>query len=205
MSIEWNKQSFQALKELWQSEENELDLSDNDKALTARYGGIECIVESDRIWPVIPSPARQKFKAALREVLSRLPQEVFYQVESEIGFVLEDPTLDLLAVSVPAPRSADGKLGIDTIVFFRTCLKFAPEAMIGLFAHEIAHSFVGGRDDPENEALADVKAREWGFGEELNCLAVAREALPGRNAAKSAACAQSQERCASPKAMKALT
>ena len=71
MSIEWNKQSFQALKELWQSEENELDLSDNDKALTARYGGIECMVESDRIWPVIQSPARQKFNAALREVLSR--------------------------------------------------------------------------------------------------------------------------------------
>jgi hypothetical protein len=182
MSIEWNKQSFQTLKESWQSTESKPDLSEREIALTARYGGIECMVESDRIWPLVSSPARQKFNAAFREVLRRLPQEVFYHVESEIGFVLEDPTLECLAVNAPAPRSADGgKQGIDTIVFFRTCLNFDPEAMIGLIAHEIAHSFVGGRDNPKDEALANDKAREWGFGEELNCLALAKEALPRRN------------------------
>jgi hypothetical protein len=156
-------------------------LSDSETALRARYEEIEYMVESDRIWPPVPSPARQKFNAAFREVLSRLPEEVFDQVQSEIGFVLEDPTVDLLAVNVPAPSGdGGGKLGIDTIVFFRTCLNFAPEARIGLIAHEIAHSFVRGRDNREDEALANDKAREWGFGDELNCLALAKEALLGR-------------------------
>ncbi len=179
MSIEWNKQSFQALKEVWQSGESNPDLSDREIALTARYEGIQCMVESDQIWPLTSSPARQKFNAAFREMLSRLPEEVFYQVD-EIGFILEDPALDYLAANVPAPGSGDGgKLGIDTIVFFRACLNFAPEAMIGLIAHEIAHSFVRGRDNREDEAFAEDKAREWGFGDELNCLALAKEALPG--------------------------
>jgi len=75
---------------------------------------------------------------------------------------------------VPAPPS-----GGDTIVFFRKCLDFAQEAMIGLIAHEIAHSFVRGRDNPEDETFADDKARQWGFGEELNCLALAKKALRG--------------------------
>ena len=173
MSIEWNKQSFQALKEVWQSGESNPDLSDREIALTARYEGIQCMVESDQIWPLIWTPARHKFSAAFREVFSRLPEEVFDQVE-EISFVLEDPEIDYFAANVPAPPSA-----ADTIVFFRKCLNFAPEAMIGLIAHEIAHSFVRGRDNAEDEALVNDKAREWGFGDELNRLALAKGALPG--------------------------
>jgi hypothetical protein len=184
MSIEWNKQSFQALKKLWKSGENKSGLSDREiAALKGRYGEIKCMVESDRIWPPVPSsPARRKFNEAFREVLSRLPEEVFDQVQSEIGFVLEDPTVEFFATNVPAPPSGDvgGKLGIDTIVFFHTCLNFAREAMIGLIAHEIAHSFVRGRDNREDEALVNDKAREWGFGDELNSPALAKEALLGR-------------------------
>jgi len=181
MSIEWNKQSFQALKKFWESGENKSGLSDREIALIDRYGKIEYMVESDSIWPPVPSPARRKFNEALREVLSRVPEKVFNQVQSEIGFVLEDPTVEFFAVNVPAPPSGDvgGKLGMDTIVFFHTCLNFAPEAMIGLIAHEIAHSFVGGRDNREDEALVNDKAREWGFGDELNSLALAKRTCGG--------------------------
>jgi hypothetical protein len=115
------------------------------------------MVESDSIWPPVQSPARKKFNAAFREVLSRLPEEVFDQVQSEIVFVLEDPTVEYFAANVPAPPSGDvgGKLGMDTIVVFHTCLNFAREAMIGLIAHEIAHSFVGGTDNCEDRVAPE--------------------------------------------------
>ena len=38
-------------------------------------------------------------------------------------------------------------------------MRLAPEAMMGLIAHETEHSFVGGRDCAEDEALANDKAR----------------------------------------------
>jgi hypothetical protein len=51
--------------------------------------------------------------------------------------------------------------------------------MIGLIAHEIAHSFVSSRDNATDEALADDKTREWGFEDELNCLELAKKAPLG--------------------------
>jgi len=75
MRIKWNKQSFRALEECWQSGEriSPERLSKREKALKGRYEEIECFVESDRIWPPVQSPERQKFNKAFRGVLSRLP------------------------------------------------------------------------------------------------------------------------------------
>lgn len=179
MRTKWNKQTFSSLKELWQNSEHRPGLAEHVLARRGRYEDILRLIESDRIWPPVVSPGRRKFKAALCEVASRLPEEAFNQVESEIGFVVEDPSVEMLAVNVPAPPlpNGRGKRGIDTIVFFRECLNFAPDALIGVIAHEIAHSFVRGSDYLEDEALVDAKARKWGFGSELDCLARAKEAL----------------------------
>jgi hypothetical protein len=151
-------------------------MSEDDLAMVGRYESVIDLIEGDRIWPVTVSVGRRTFGKALKEVLSRLPEEVFDRVEDEIGFVLEDPFLEMFAVNVPAPESPRGKLGRDNIVFFQACLKFPLDALIGLIAHEIAHSFVSGNDYRTDEALVIAKAREWGFGSELDCLEPAKVA-----------------------------
>jgi hypothetical protein len=179
MSVEWAKQSFQSLKEFSENREISADMDEDALALIGRYQDIIRRIESDWIWPPVSSEPMRKFKASCREVLSRLPDEVFSQVESEIGIILDDPSVEMLAVNVPPPRSPDGKgkMGIDSIAFFRSCLGFTSDALIGLIAHEFAHSFVRGRDYTEDEALVDQKARDWGFGYELDRLERAKKEL----------------------------
>jgi hypothetical protein len=176
MNIEWNKQSYQSLKEFWQRHASGSDLSAREIALTSRCADIEAIIESDQIWPHGFYDGKRQFMNALREVLSRLPQEDFDKVQSEVGFVLEDPAVDPFAVNIPAPTGPDrlspgseSKIGKDVVVFFRNCLRLSPDALIGLVAHELAHSFVNGEDDIEDEALVDAKARSWGFERETDC------------------------------------
>jgi len=177
MGKEWSKQTFRSLYDFWRTHESSLGLNEEELELMDRYEDIIRMVEGGRIWPPVASSWRSKFDAALSEVLSRLPQETFNQVESEIGFILEDPSGAILAENVPAPLAPDAKkLGIDTVVFFRACLNFAPDALVGLIAHEIAHSFARGRNYQEDEAMVVARAREWGFGRELDCLESAKKA-----------------------------
>ena len=179
MSIEWEKQTFQSLEEFWRNGEDRSGLSDDEHALTGRYEEIMNMLERVGIWPPMVSPERKRFCEALREALSRLPQEVFDKVDDNVRFLLEDPSLKMLAVNAPSPPSSalSGRLGRDTIVFFRTCMDLAPKALMGLIAHEIAHSFVCGKDYMENEILAKKQAPEWGFGPELACLESEKERL----------------------------
>jgi hypothetical protein len=179
ISIEWEKQTFQSLEEFWRNGEDRSGLSDDEHALTGRYEEILNMLEHVGIWPPMVSPERNRFCAALREVLSRLPQEAFDKVDKKVRFLLDDPSLKMLAVNAPHPPSSalTGRVGSDTIVFFRTCLDLAPKALIGLIAHEIAHSFVGGKNYAEDEILAKKQAPEWGFGPELACLESEKERL----------------------------
>jgi hypothetical protein len=177
MSTKWRKQTFQSLKEFSENSESKPGSSPEVLALKGRYEDIMYMVERDGIWPPTVSPERDRFCAALCEVLSRLPQETFDKVEDEVRFVLDDPSLKMLAVNAPAPPSSDlsGKSGIDTIVFFRACMDLAPKALIGLIAHEIAHTSIHGKDYRKDEILVNERARKWGFGPELDCLKSEKE------------------------------
>jgi hypothetical protein len=172
MSIEWRKQTFQSLEEFCRNGEDRPGLSDDEYALIGRHGEIMNMLERDGIWPPTVSLERNRFCEALREVLSRLPQEAFDKVDDKVRFLLDDPSLKMLAVNAPPPPCSDlsGRLGIDTIIFFRICMDLAPKALVGLIAHEIAHSFVCGKDYLEDEVLAKKQAPKWGFGPELACL-----------------------------------
>jgi hypothetical protein len=173
MSAEWKKQTFRSLQEFWENNDYKPGSSRYEVlALTARYGDIQYMLGRDRIWPPRVSAWSHKFRAALREVLSRLPQKMFDKVENEVGFVLEEPSTKMLAVNAYHPPLVDptAESGTFTIVIFRSCMDLAQEALIGLIAHEIAHSFVCGKNYREDEKLVDDKAREWGFGPELECL-----------------------------------
>jgi hypothetical protein len=172
--------TFLSLEKLYLNSELNAAMSEDELQLIARYGDIQNFVEGDRIWPPVPSPSKQKFIKSLREVLSRLPSEEFDRVESEVAFVLENPEVNAFAMNVKAfpvvinPKSPAGpdnirKLGLDFIVVFRQSYKLSPNALIGLIAHEIAHSFVDGNQYVEDESLVYDKAREWGFGRELDC------------------------------------
>jgi len=179
LSIEWRKQTYQSLEKSWHNGGDRPGLSDDEYALIGRYGEIRNMLERDGIWPPTVSPERDRFCEALREVLSRLPQEAFDKVDDKVRFLLDDPSLKMLAVNAPPPPSSDlsGRLGIDTIVFFRLCLDLTPKALIGLIAHEIAHSFVCGKDYLEDKILAEKQAPKWGFGPELACLESEKEQL----------------------------
>ena len=172
MSTERTEQTFQALEEFIHKGEDKTGLSDEELALMGRYGEIIYMLERDGIWPLTASPERNRFCAALREVLCRLPQEAFDRVDSGVRFLLDDPSLKMLAINAPAPpnQGQSGRPGIDTIVFFRSCMDLTPKAMMGVIAREIAHSFVCGKDYSEDHVLAESKALAWGFAAEVDCL-----------------------------------
>jgi hypothetical protein len=178
-SIEWTKETFQFLEEFWRQGENGRGLGNDEYSLIGRYAEVMCMLERDGIWPPPMSPQRHKFCAALREALCRLPQKAFDEVDNQVRFLLDDPSLQMFAVNAPAPPSADlsGRPGIDTIIFFRTCMDLSLKALVGLIAHEIAHSFVCCKDYAEDEILAENKTRAWGFGAELDCLKSEKERL----------------------------
>ena len=179
MSIEWAKSTFESLEKFGHNGEGRLGLTDDEYALVGRYGAIIYMLKRDGIWPPTKSPENDRFRVTLCEVLCRIPQKAFDKVEGEVRFLLDDPSLKMFAVNAHAPPSRDlsGRPGIDTIVFFRTCMDLAAKALLGLIAHRIAHSFVCGKDYSEDEVLAENKAREWGFGPELACLKRERKRL----------------------------
>jgi hypothetical protein len=136
----------------------------------SREDNIKYMFESDRIWPPVGfSAKRQRFMVALGNVLKRLPDDAFEHVEDCIDFIVDD--IDALALNVPFSRTfpAAGEVTIsyDQIIVFRTAFLLSDEALVGLVAHEIAHSIVCMDNHAENEAAADATIEKWGFGEEL--------------------------------------
>lgn len=98
--------------------------SPEELELRGRYEDLQRVIEG-QIWPPSrPSPARKKLIGALREVLSRLPQDVFDRVDGAVGFALDDPMVGAFAMNVPAPtdlvrreqRVEVMKRGVDTEV-----------------------------------------------------------------------------------------
>jgi hypothetical protein len=146
-------------------------------------------LEADRIWPpgIIASKRSQPFVRALVEVLTRLPDDAYYAVEEFVSFVVEDPRI--AAVNVPFTRSCslESSLTIrfDTIVIFHRALDLSHKALVGLVAHELAHSFVSHPDYKSDEQGADSQALYWGFDEELEALRVEMQKSPQKSSASS--------------------
>lgn len=130
-------------------------------------------LDTDRVYPPGLMPA--SFKEALVEVLQRLPDEAYDEISSRVSLVVETP--DITAVNVPFSRVyplLSGKLEVrfDTIVVFHQAQSLPHNALVGLLAHEFAHSFVSGKDYKSDEEATNALARQWGFNKELDLLEV---------------------------------
>lgn len=146
----------------------------NEEEISAAF------LENDRIWP--PSIGAQRnhpFITALIEVLKRLPEDVYDVVEGVASFVVADP--HIAAVNVPfervyPPAPKGIKLRFDSIVFFESALSFPRKALLGLIAHELAHSLQSIPDYEADEREADALVVHWGFRDELQALRDAQKA-----------------------------
>jgi len=131
-------------------------------------------LESDRIWPqTVSFNHRHPFMKALINVLECLPGDVYDTVSSILSFVVEDN--NFTALNVPFSRFYPSppkglKVRIDTIVVFHPALEYPHDALVGLLAHEIAHSFVDLADHVSNEEATDTMVEKWGFGKQLKAL-----------------------------------
>ncbi len=181
MAVNWKKQTYQSLVTASYSQVLKPKLSKDEHLLKKRCEDIMQFLgpDSDSIMPRISSAGRIKLDKALTEVLSRLPQNDFDTVVSKIVFVFDDPDFNVYGLNAAAPTSPDNDLprGVDTIVFFRLALTLSPKSLIGVIAHEIAHSFVSGTYNQEDEDLVDAKVREWGFKREQDALKVQSKSL----------------------------
>ena len=132
-------------------------------------------LESDRVWPVgLTTDQSHPFVSALVEVLKRLSDKDYDKVELRIGFVVESYQMRAVNVPfrqiVPPATQAACEVRYDTIIVFASSLRLPHPALVGLLAHEIAHSCVEKDDHHDNEAAADQLATSWGFGQELQAL-----------------------------------
>ena len=136
-------------------------------------------LENDRIWPPFLGANRgHPFVKALVEVLRRLPDEAYDTVSDIACFVVEDPRIT--ACNVPfnrnyPPASNGINVRFDTIVIFHAALVYSHNALIGLLAHELAHSLISGPDFITDEKSADSLAIQWGFSKELEFFKAERQ------------------------------
>lgn len=143
----------------------------------SRIEDIEYYLESDRIWPpTVWADRCHPFIIALREILERLPGDVFEELDN-LQFIVESK--DMLGVSVPferripiiTDRLKEIEFKLDTIVIFEKSFQYSSKALVGLLVHEIAHCFGEGRGNhQEEEKRADEIAISWGFGNEIQQL-----------------------------------
>lgn len=145
---------------------------------------ISCdFLENDRIWPpLIAFKPEHPFVKALLEVLTRLPVEAYYVVSKKVSFVVEDARIT--ALNVPFNRSYPSNpngltVSFDTIVVFHQALAFPHAALVGLLAHELAHSFQSEPDYKTDEATTDALVLRWGFDRELEALRVEQQKAKG--------------------------
>ena len=130
---------------------------------------------NDRIWPpYITNNWSHPFIKALITVLKTLPDSAFDHIESTVVSIILD---DCRAFAVNAPYQfllppikESIKLSKETIVFFPQCLALSQKALVGLIAHELAHSFENQKDYKTDEDAVDALARRWGFTDEITAL-----------------------------------
>ncbi len=159
------------------------DLTEEELMFLRRYEDVDRIV-TDKVWPppglvLDPHPFAVSFSAALREVLTRLPTQTLFKIGLQVNFIISARGI-ITALNVPVinkilPVNTDcgnkeNHLIRHTIVFFELADQMDPVSLIGLIAHEIAHSFVEKPDHTANEKAADELVRKWGFGTELDKL-----------------------------------
>ncbi|MGD0918975.1 MAG: hypothetical protein ABSB22_21225 [Thermodesulfobacteriota bacterium] len=136
-------------------------------------------LENERIWPPNIAPNREHpFIKALVEVLMRLPNHIYEAVAEMVLFVVEDPRF--MATNAPFNRvypscSNSHNVRFDTIVIFHQALACPHNALMGLLAHELAHSFSHLSDYKNDEILVDKLVAQWGFGKELEALEIERQ------------------------------
>ena len=145
---------------------------DDDERIRAE--NITCFLQGDRVWPPnwICHEGSRRFAKSLREVFRRLNDDVYCEVD-ELWFVLD--TGELLALNVPRdilclPSSSLYTRSYDTIFILKCAWQLSDMALVGLLAHEIAHSFAHRQTHSENEDAADALVSEWGFTAELDAL-----------------------------------
>ncbi len=176
--IDWTTFSYDKLEATYDSYSN--DLSKYDPKIAKRLELITRFITSDRIVPPIDA-IQSKFTPALCEVFSRLPPKDFQVAVTQFSIVLQNPeVLECLAINFQRPRSApSSRANLFTIIFFHFCWKLSAKALVGLIAHEFAHSFVTGYefDYLGDEMATDAKACDWGFQNELLCLSREKEVL----------------------------
>jgi len=131
-------------------------------------------LQGDRIWPPnwIAYESGQRFGKALREVFRRLEDDDFDKA-TNLWFVLDN--CSALALNVPQDialpaTSSPFTYSCATIYVTNRAWQLNDRALVGLLAHEIAHSFVELQSHSENEEAADALVRKWGFGAELDAL-----------------------------------
>jgi len=137
----------------------------------SRQEEVDYFLSSGHVWPcTIEMTRNHPFTKALKEVLLRLPKEVFYDVEPYVQFIVE--AHEAFAFNVPFERVWQGnvknpRLRLDTIVVYERSFRLSHEALVALLAHEIAHSVIKKKNHSENEDAADKAVISWGFGKEL--------------------------------------
>lgn len=139
-----------------------------------RLDNIDYFLQGDRVWPPnwIAYESGQRFGKALREVFRRLEDDDFDKA-TNLWFVLDNgfalalnvpQNIAVLATSLPFTYSCD------TIYLTNRAWQLNDTALVGLLAHEIAHSFVERQSHSENEEAADALVRKWGFRDELDAI-----------------------------------
>ena len=143
-----------------------LDPSTSDPAIRSRYEDIQNYLMGE--WALCGTGSvRKRYELPMREFLVRLPEEAFHVLIDETNFYFEDPTLQAVGVNVRNRCIREPSSGKEfecfTIIIFKAAYYFDDEAIIGLIAHEFAHSFVDDPDHSENERLTNLKLAEWGY------------------------------------------
>ena len=147
-------------------ERDPAQLGEQEIALCGRYEHIQNYLSGD--WALHGTNlVRAKYLEPMQELLVRLPENAFDALTDQTNFYFEDPRINTLGVSVQNHRFRRSEVGKEeacfTVIIFKAAANLSSEAVIGLLAHEFAHSFVTVFDDSENERLTNEKLREWGF------------------------------------------
>ncbi len=116
---------------------------------------IDCFL--DRVWPIY----HEEVCAALDEVLRRLDDDTFEFIDDTVSVAIQ--LNDAWAFNLP--RSPVNQ---DVVIVNYRALQLSHKQLVGLLAHELCHSLVHGMDDSRDEEAANQKARELGFGLELD-------------------------------------
>jgi hypothetical protein len=135
-------------------------------------------LESDRIYN--RERVSPKFIRALIDVLRRMPEGDYYEIPDNLIFIVETKHILAQNIKLNAYQEVKGVCIHESyyvVAIYCTALGYPHNALVGLIAHEIAHSFVDKPDDKSNEDATDALVARWGFQAELQALQKHKEEL----------------------------